>query len=67
MMNSVPDGILRLSHTEAPAEYLDFLTLANGGIFGGVIIYSVKAVGKMQDYGKHSGLAVAAAVLSDTG
>jgi hypothetical protein len=50
MMNSVPEGILRLSHTEAPAEYLDFLTLANEGIFGRVIIYSVKAVGKMQDY-----------------
>ncbi|MFJ7967102.1 hypothetical protein [Streptomyces sp. NPDC096324] len=50
MMNSVPEGGRVPLGTEGPIEYLEFLTIANGGIFGRVVIFDAKTVGKMQFY-----------------
>jgi hypothetical protein len=50
MMNSIPDGVSRRVETEAPAEYVDFLGLADGAIFGRVVIFDTNTVGQMQFY-----------------
>ncbi|MFI5824579.1 hypothetical protein ACIA8I_36690 [Streptomyces rishiriensis] len=50
MMNSIPEGVTAPSGMEAPAEYLELLPAANGGIFGRIVIFDVKTVGKMQFY-----------------
>jgi hypothetical protein len=50
MMNSVPAGGRVPVGMEGPSEYLELLGIANGGIFGRVVIFDVKTVSKMQFY-----------------
>ncbi|WP_371499929.1 hypothetical protein OG871_26440 [Kitasatospora sp. NBC_00374] len=50
MMNSVPKGVPAPSGMEAPPEYLELLRVANGGIFGRIVVFDVKTAGKMQFY-----------------
>lgn len=50
MMNSVPEGASGSTGTEAPAGYLELLPVANGGIFGRIVVFDAKTVGKMQFY-----------------
>ncbi|WP_427923936.1 hypothetical protein [Streptomyces sp. cg40] len=50
MMNSIPEGAAAPSGMEAPAEYLELLPAANGGIFGRIVVFDAKTVGKMQFY-----------------
>jgi hypothetical protein len=50
MMNSVPEGVRVPAGTEGPTEYLELLEIANGGIFGRVVVFDAKTVAKMQFY-----------------
>lgn len=50
MMNSVPDGWVGRDVDGVPAECLDFLRLANGGIFGSVVVFGVRSIEKLQFY-----------------
>lgn len=50
VMNSIPEGVSRTSGLEAPAEYLDLLRLADGPIFGEVVVYDAKIIEKYQFY-----------------
>ncbi|WP_328777943.1 hypothetical protein OHT68_00435 [Streptomyces canus] len=50
MMNSVPAGGRAPVGTEGPSEYLELLGIANGGIFGRVVIFDAKTVTNMQFY-----------------
>ncbi|MCX4743790.1 hypothetical protein [Streptomyces antibioticus] len=48
MMNFVSEGTRIPTGMQAPAEYLELLEIANGGIFGRIVIFDAKAVKKMQ-------------------
>jgi hypothetical protein len=50
MMNSVPEGVVAPFGMAAPAEYLTLLPIVNGGIFGRIVVFNAKTVGKMQFY-----------------
>lgn len=50
MMNFIPMGTGRSPGVESPREYLDFLRIADGGIFGQIVVFDAETVGRMQFY-----------------
>lgn len=50
MMNRIPEGIPRTSGADAPAEYLELLSLTEGPNFGAILVYDAKRVEKYQFY-----------------
>ncbi|MEC4016977.1 hypothetical protein [Streptomyces sp. H27-D2] len=50
MMNDVPEGGKGGPVPGAPRDYVDFLKLANGAIFGRIVVFDAKTVGDMQFY-----------------
>ncbi|MEV6765250.1 hypothetical protein AB0N16_32335 [Streptomyces sp. NPDC051105] len=51
MMNSVPVGYSgRPLGADTPADYVEFLAKANGGIFGRVVVFDAKVVADSQFY-----------------
>jgi hypothetical protein len=50
MLNSIPEGISPPSGMEAPTDYLEFLSVADGGIFGRIGVFAAKLADKMQFY-----------------
>lgn len=51
MVNSIPEGASgRSPPTIGPADYSEFLQVANGAIFGRIVVFDAKIIEKMQFY-----------------
>ncbi|WP_405984684.1 hypothetical protein [Streptomyces sp. NBC_00872] len=51
MMNSIPEGVRGgPGAEEVPGDYLEFLSVANGAIFGRIVIFDAATIGEMQFY-----------------
>ncbi|MER6955060.1 MULTISPECIES: hypothetical protein [unclassified Streptomyces] len=50
MMNHLPAGATAPVRAEVPTEYLELLSVTDGGVFGRILVFDVKDVGKMQFY-----------------